>query len=328
MKFREYRMLGGWFFLVADLLLQTLPCAGQPPVCQMSHGDSEMRQQVSTMQDSDTKLTQMGHTMLAVDTVSSLSHARSRPSSTQTHNQPEMKAVVCDSAGKQNVDWIRQAMEVVVVGHDSPRHIGESRPWLQWIVDNYHSLQSRIFFSHGHQVSWHCNHSIDELTMLRAPVTFLADCTWLGDGFWRGYEMPGLDSIHVALFNRSWQWWFNHHDFWHRKCCAESVVTSASIRKTDRRVYQELLANIDAKWDEPWGWIFERTWQSLFEEGQTGSTEDVVNALQELTKRPALGVSPFGSLQEKSSPFGVPQEWTMPSRAAFKCVGDAEAVPE
>lgn len=305
--------------MVAELLLQLLPAQ---PVCDMPDSDAELRQPVCTMHDGDTELTQMGHTMLAVDTVSaSISHTRSRLLSTQTHSELEWKAVVCDHIGSQNVDWIRQAMEVDIVGHGSPRHIGESWPWLKWIFDNYDTLPSRVFFSHGHQVSWHCKHEISDIMALpAAPVTFVSDCTWEGDGFWRGWEMPGLDSLHLALFNRSWQSWWNEHNFWQRKCCSENVATSASIRRIDRRVYQELLATIVAKQEEPWGWIFERTWQSLFEAGPTGSSEEVVEALRKLQEAPTLGVTPIA----KVTPIAASQrsddwkEWTMPA-SAFKC---------
>jgi len=189
-----------------------------------------------------------------------------------------MKAVVCVHGWppEQDFDWIRQAMEVVIVGHTEKRSIGESRPWLQWIVDNYDVLPNRVFFSHGHQSSWHCDHNISDIVQLQAPVTMLSPLTFNGT-----YPYTGLNRFHEALFNSSWQSWYNDHDIGNRRCCSESFVNAESIRKTDRRVYQELLATMETKsW--PWGWVWENTWQSLFETGPTRSTDEVIKALQEM----------------------------------------------
>mmetsp|Transcript_114998 Transcript_114998/g.245601 ORF Transcript_114998/g.245601 Transcript_114998/m.245601 type:complete len:286 (-) Transcript_114998:207-1064(-) len=201
----------------------------------------------------------------------------------------DIKAVVCDFDGSANTDWIESDMDIERVGRGSPPLVGESRPWLQWIVDNYDALPPRVFFSHGHEDSWHCDHAIRKIEALRGPVTVLSPCTWPRNDLyvrsvWDG-ELPALDGIHLALFNATWSAWLaQHNGFVDRHCCAENVATSDAIRRFDREVYQELIATIDAITGIDWGHVFERTWQSIFEEGPKVPTEDIVKRLQDLRR--------------------------------------------
>lgn len=200
----------------------------------------------------------------------------------------DIKAVVADYDGSQDVSWIRETMEVDIVGKHSSQAIRESRPWLQWIVDNYDKLPARVFFSHGHRHAWHCDHHIQDIAALHAPVTFLSRCTWKGDDLFktalRQGEVALLDGLHLALYNSTWKDWLEHNDFSVRHCCAESVVTAASIRRLDRNEYRELIATIDALPCVRWAWVFERTWQSLFTTGTAFGPQKTVKALQKFQK--------------------------------------------
>lgn len=206
-----------------------------------------------------------------------------------------MVAVVATAGREDNLSWITQRMPLQTITTPSPREIGESRPWLQWIVDNYDHLPDYVFFSHGHQVSWHCSHNIDKIVELAKPglhVHMLAICSnepvsndaQLLQTFIAGspiQEAPLDDYLARALFNMSYQTIVGR---WHMEkyaCCSENIVSSEAIRTHTKDVYLEIIKTIDQFDGGSWGWAFERTWFNLWSphEDVTLTSSDVISNL-------------------------------------------------
>ena len=73
---------------------------------------------------------------------------RRKPETLGRPRTPESSADRRSFPGLACFDPTESKATVVQVGFDSPRDIGESRPWLQWIVDHYDSRLSGYAF-HG-----------------------------------------------------------------------------------------------------------------------------------------------------------------------------------
>lgn len=176
-----------------------------------------------------------------------------------------IEAVVCEGHGARDVAWIEGHMPIHRLTDPGSRQLGESRPWLHWLVENYHHLPDYVFFSHGDQNSWHAHHSIDAIMALPAePCTMLSECTWIDDTGMFENELPYLELLYSALFGVPWQRAWAEFDMRHHRCCTESVVSSTAIRSISQEVYEELVHTIDRFPQAPWGWVVERTWQNLF----------------------------------------------------------------
>uniref|UniRef100_A0A7S2VL23 Uncharacterized protein n=1 Tax=Zooxanthella nutricula TaxID=1333877 RepID=A0A7S2VL23_9DINO len=180
----------------------------------------------------------------------------------------ELVAVVADTTGTKDLAWLRGVRVDRVAG--SPRCISESRPWLQWIVDNYNSLPPRVFFSHGQSNSWHTNVDLDWIKREHVEVTMLSHERWMEVHEDMGEETPFLEAWHRALFGQSWAQWA-HAKVLHRQCCAESVVTREVIRRHPKELYQALIETIDAVPTAPWGFVFEHTVESLWRDAVVGN---------------------------------------------------------
>jgi len=212
-------------------------------------------------------------------------------------------AVVATAGREFDFSWITQRIPLQTITTPSPRHISESRPWLQWIVDNYDHLPDYVFFSHGHQVSWHCNHNIDKIVELAKPglhVHMLAMCSWQPVSFIAGspiHEGPLNDYLARALFNMSYETIWGR---WHMEkyaCCAENIVSSEAIRTHTKDVYLELIKTIDQFDGGDWAWAFERTWFNLWSphEDVTLTSSDVISNLisgRESLKDAVTGLPP------------------------------------
>jgi len=169
------------------------------------------------------------------------------------------------------------------------RNIGESLAWLEWIVQNYDRLPAYVAFLHGAEVSWHTPVAgLADRVLHSAPadVEMLADssCQWTeaaGHAMVSGVEGPGVDAIYLSL------WGTPFLEAWHRwrmpmayRCCAEAVVSRAAIRSKPKAVYEELLTLIQRQPEQPWAWIFERTWQNLFAKPLAFPADQVVKRLR------------------------------------------------
>mmetsp|Transcript_127659 Transcript_127659/g.303323 ORF Transcript_127659/g.303323 Transcript_127659/m.303323 type:complete len:262 (-) Transcript_127659:94-879(-) len=179
-------------------------------------------------------------------------------------------AVVNNFAHAKQLDWLRDFPKDEV-GVDSPRSIGESRPWLQWIVDHYDTLPEVVVFLHGDETAWHHEHPMD-LKFLRRHtprnVTMLSDknCVWRADLPRRvPDELPGLDLLYGAFWGISFQQAFERFHMAEKFiCCSENMVSRGAIRRFSKPVYQQLLKTMDDHRQWRWGWIMERSWQNLW----------------------------------------------------------------
>ncbi|CAE7247094.1 Tnpo3, partial [Symbiodinium natans] len=157
------------------------------------------------------------------------------------------------------------------VGFSSPRNIGESLPWLQWIVDHYDTLPDVVVFLHGDQTAWHHAEPFDVnflQTYTPSNVTMLSDknCVWKADLPSRlQEEMPGLDLIYGAFWSLTFEQAFaRFHMANNFICCSESMVTRQAIQRFGKPVYQQLVETMSKHGHWPWGWIMERSWQNLW----------------------------------------------------------------
>lgn len=170
------------------------------------------------------------------------------------------------------------------------RHLGEALAWLEWIVQHYDGLPSYVAFLHGPEVSWHTSVAgvaARVLAATPADIEMLADanCFWTEDtgAVSQGSEEgPGLDALYGALwgttFLHAWQQWKMGSRAY--RCCAESVVSRDAIRSKPKEIYEELVTLIQRTPDQPWGWVYERTWQNLFQKPLAFPAEEVVKRLR------------------------------------------------
>lgn len=178
-------------------------------------------------------------------------------------------AVVNNFHNSTDLTWL-QGMKFDIVGLTSPRCIGESRPWLQWILKNYVNLPDTIVFLHGDSSSWHAqNMNLGYITStVPTNIIMLADqnCFWKKDLPARiRMELPGLNALHHALFNKDFATAFEDFNMGlNYRCCAENIVTREAVMRFSPEVYHAMIALIDRTKDWPWGWIFERTWQNMW----------------------------------------------------------------
>jgi len=219
-------------------------------------------------------------------------------------------AVVNNHNGK-DLSWLRDAgIKVDEVGRCATRadrrhpgcgarHIGESRSWLLWIVKHYDSLPDYVAFLHGEQRSWHTPEeglSVEKLESdSPAAVEMLAgeQCVWKPDlpahiakgdegGPVSGTsELPALNALNEALYAKDFgKAWVDFHMAMNNRCCTESLVSKAAIRKLDKKVYRALVAMIDKHPTVPWGWVFERSWQNLFAQPLARPVDQVLARLK------------------------------------------------
>mmetsp|Transcript_19719 Transcript_19719/g.35009 ORF Transcript_19719/g.35009 Transcript_19719/m.35009 type:complete len:290 (-) Transcript_19719:67-936(-) len=201
--------------------------------------------------------------------------------------ETERIAVVSNFNHSKNLKWLYDAgFKVHEVGLTSAREIGESIPWVSWIVDNYDSLPEEIMFLHGDQQSWHHAQPMDADYLCHVnPGTMLSDhnCVWAADLPKRiPREIHGLDMLYQAFWNLSFAEAFD--SFRMAKtfiCCTENVVSRGAIQRLSKQVYQQLLTLMEKNDKEPWGWIFERTLQNLFVSpiAPTKTSEQIIESL-------------------------------------------------
>merc|ERR1712007_351671 len=124
--------------------------------------------------------------------------------------------------------------------------MGESMPWLEWIVRNYDDLPGYAVFLHGDQKSWHSTVTVGDLLKQRpANVKMLSKCYWRDIKYFYsdapGSVKWGLDLLYKSLFGIDFTVAWTQ---WHMSgyiCCAECVVTAEAIRNIPKKVYQRII---------------------------------------------------------------------------------------
>lgn len=229
------------------------------------------------------------------------------------HQRNDIVAVV-NNHNKKDLSWLRDAgIKVDEVGRCTQpaerahprcgsRQIGESRSWLSWIVEHYDRLPGYVAFLHGEQASWHTPEgglSVEKLEYDTPPaVEMLAGdaCVWKPDlpahiargdegGPARGtLELPALNALNEALYAKDFATaWADFDMALKSKCCTESLVSKAAIRKLDKQIYVALVAMIDKHPSVPWGWVYERSWQNLFDRPLARPVDQVLARLGEFS---------------------------------------------
>mmetsp|Transcript_59614 Transcript_59614/g.138855 ORF Transcript_59614/g.138855 Transcript_59614/m.138855 type:complete len:336 (-) Transcript_59614:342-1349(-) len=197
------------------------------------------------------------------------------------------RIAVVSNAHLCDLGWLR-GLDVEEVGLMSPRTISESRPWLQWIVENYDDLPEVAIFLHGHHSSWHRTTVTVDFLKSHVPtdVTMLADggCVWketLMEELARGHELPGLNTLYDSIWGANFSEVFTQvHMACNYSCCAENVVSRKAIRRFSRSVYLQFVRMIDENPNQPWAWIWERTWQNLWQHPAAKSDAEIVARLK------------------------------------------------
>lgn len=195
----------------------------------------------------------------------------------------DRKAVVCNYKNKANTNWLTKTIQTQDVGIESsiPRYISESGPWLQWIVDHYNNLPDFVIFLHGDQHSWHSDIDINYISKAQPKkVEMLSKYVWRTPDFYYGHEKFGLDLLYFVIFGfkflDGWKKWNMAQNY---RCCSEMIVSKKAIYKYDIRVYRSLVHLIESS-HNPWGWIFERTWQNLFSNDIKKTTEEILTGIE------------------------------------------------
>lgn len=210
------------------------------------------------------------------------------------------KAVVCNFQHR-DLSWLAQArIPTVEVGTCSEagaendslcglRLLGESRPWMKWIIQNYENLGAKyLAFLHGELHSWHSQDVLSRVRMAKpANVEMLSDhtCTWkqetgedlIKDKVFPPGQTPGLNIIAQALYGKSFlEVWSSFGMAFNYRCCSEMVVNEDAVKKVDKRIFEALLSMFEKNPGHPWGYIMERYWQNLFSRTIVRPVEEIV----------------------------------------------------
>jgi hypothetical protein len=204
---------------------------------------------------------------------------------------------VVNNYKKKDLHWLDGVDHVEVGTCDNPedgpdcgrRNIGESKPWMQWMVSNYDSLPDYVAFLHGDEKSWHSHLSVPILESAHpSDVQMLADdkCTWPARARMKSDKHgggPASTLLYNAFFgisrNQAWDGWHmsghdtdgnaSNHQEERRgttkyKCCSEMVVNSDRIRNVTKPVLEAVVTLITNHPELNWGYAFESFWQNLF----------------------------------------------------------------
>lgn len=210
--------------------------------------------------------------LLAFTTASCSKLTNSRESERERENCTINRvAVVANANHATDLSWLRLSFTVEEVGFDSSREIGESKPWLHWIVDNYDTLPQLVIFLHGQPSSWHHAQmmDVDYLCDIRTEnITMLSDknCVWAESlAKTISTEIWALNVLYQAFWGMSFEEAFSQFHMANTYiCCAENVASKTAIQRYSKEVYMQLVKLIDDHPTLPWGWIYERIWQNLF----------------------------------------------------------------
>jgi len=235
------------------------------------------------------------------------SHGQSRSAVVRNSTHRSRIAVVGNFKHQYDLGWLR-GLDVAEVGLTSPRDISESRPWLQWITENYNELPDVAIFIHGHRSSWHRTAvTVDFLqSHVPADVTMLSDpgCVWresLVEALKRGRELPGLDTLYNSIWGANFSEIFTQaHMARNYICCAENMVSKEAIRRFSRAVYQQFVLTIDENPTQPWAWIWERTWQNLWQHPLAKSDAEIIAGLKAHSSRLRLAPRGFSALEARA----------------------------
>jgi len=206
------------------------------------------------------------------------------------------KAVVNDFHRKANTSWLHQSMQADLVGiNGGSRLISESIPWLEWIRANYHNLPEYVAFLHGDQTSWHSTLNACNLAQDRPKnVHMLSHCFFPEAKYCDSKEKWGVDLLYKSFFNMSckdaaqkWEMTGKAHKY---PCCSEMVVAKKAIRQVDLSVYTAVLDIMKRTPSQPWGYIWERTWQNLFSKSLR-PTHEVLLSLKVLSRSPPAALT-------------------------------------
>ena len=178
--------------------------------------------------------------------------------------QTERMAVIHDHTFKSSYEYIHFPYTLSEVSIS--QNISESWGWLRWIVKNYDNLPNHTVFLHGHSGSWHTSPDFIEQLNEAKPdrVQMLGIYIWTMDAYYGQSELVGLNQVHQILFSRNFLEVANATRLWTKQCCAEMVVSREAIRQHPRSVYRAFVDLIAADPIQPWGWIFERSWENMF----------------------------------------------------------------
>mmetsp|Transcript_5295 Transcript_5295/g.8157 ORF Transcript_5295/g.8157 Transcript_5295/m.8157 type:complete len:371 (+) Transcript_5295:16-1128(+) len=168
--------------------------------------------------------------------------------------------------------WI--PMPYVIV-KPSVRKISESLGWVRFMADNYDNLPEYVVFLHGQQKQWHSAHNFEQMITTLEPNSYLLLSPFhplmlfKSTGEFAAREGPGVRNLSDTLFKLPFQQVFDMAGLkWHQ-CCAESVVSRASIRQNPKVFYETLANKIESSTYEDdtagaWAYIMERGWGLLF----------------------------------------------------------------
>lgn len=144
--------------------------------------------------------------------------------------------------------------------HGLHREVGESAPWLTWIVNNYNTSAHVVYFLHNHDNSWHRPAQLPAFTgSSRAFGTQIMKDAWED-----GHERPMLEWFAAQFLNATSGVMIKEHRLHDHRCCSESMVLATDLKATSLHVYRTLLAKILKMPTQPWGWVCERVWPILF----------------------------------------------------------------
>lgn len=141
------------------------------------------------------------------------------------------------------------------------RQMSEAQVWLEWIVENYNTKASFIYFVHSHKGrSWHRRHALPSPSGRSRGFGNQR----MVERWEHGWERPMLTWYASAVENMTLNHLIETYHMHRHRCCGESIVSASDLRRTPLSTYRLLLSRMKELPNEPWGWVCERLWPILF----------------------------------------------------------------